>query len=73
MKKKPFITVAIALANFLLNFGVFAVSYNMLVTPYLHEEQRVENADFIMAYTSSMFAAITILTAVAFYFLVKKA
>lgn len=72
MKKKPLLAAAIALLNFVLNFAVFTVSYNILATPYLHEEQRVENADFIMAYTSSMFAAVTILSAVAFYFLLRK-
>lgn len=43
-----------------LNFMIFIVSYNYLVFPYLHEEQRVENAPYIFIYILPAFILVSI-------------
>jgi hypothetical protein len=70
--KAVFISIGVALITFVLNFITFLVTYNKLATPYINEEQRVENASFILTATIGSFAVIAILVGVAFYFFTKK-
>lgn len=56
----------------ILNFGLFLVLYNKLATPYLHEEQRVENADFIMSYALAGYVLLALLAAFAVWLFCKK-
>ena len=65
--KNILIAIAISVGNFFLNFFVFTLSYNRLATPFLVEEQRVENADFIMSVTAGSFAIVAILTCLVVY------
>lgn len=67
-----FLSVFLALSNFVLNFLVFTYSYNKLATPFLNEEQRVENADYIMSVSLSMFAIVATITGVAIFFISRK-
>ena len=60
------------LFSFISNFLVFVYSYNKLATPYIHEEQRVENADFIMTISISMFASVSLVMGIIIYFILKK-
>lgn len=66
-RKNILIVIAISVGNFIFNFLVFTLSYNRLVTPFLAEEQRVENADFIMSITAGSFAIVAILTGLVVY------
>ena len=70
--KRILISLGIALTSFFLNFITFLITYNKLATPYLHEEQRVENAFFILTATIGLFAAIAILIGIAFFLVAKK-
>lgn len=70
--KKILVFLIIGLANVALNFAVFIVSYNKLATPYLYEEQRVTNANFIMGYTLPGYLLIGLLTMVLVYFYKNK-
>lgn len=58
--------------NIAMNFAVFLVSYNKLATPFLSEEQRVDNADYIMTMTISGFVVVAILSALIIYFCYGK-
>ena len=62
----------IAIVNAIMNFAVFIVSYNKLATPFLVEEQRMDNADFIMTYILIGFAVVSIFVAFLLYFLVVR-
>ena len=44
-----------------MNFGIFVFGYNRLAVPFLLEEQRMANADFIMRVIVGAFALIAIL------------
>jgi hypothetical protein len=46
----------------ILNFGIFILAYNKFVFPYLHEEQRVENAPYIFIYIAPSFIVIAIIS-----------
>ncbi len=70
--KALFISLGIALVTFVLNFTTFLITYNKLATPYINEEQRVENAFFIFTVTIGSFAVIAILVGVSFYFFIKN-
>ena len=70
--KRILISLGIALTSFFLNFITFLITYNKLATPYLHEEQRVENAFFILTATMGLFAAIAIFVGIAFFLVAKK-
>lgn len=70
--KRILISLGIALTSFFLNFITFLITYNKLATPYLHEEQRVENAFFILTATIGLFAAIAMLMGIAFFLVAKK-
>jgi len=60
------------LVSFISNFLVFVYSYNRLATPFINEEQRVENADFIMTVSISMFACAALIIGAITYFILKK-
>lgn len=70
--KRILISFGIALTSFILNFVTFLITYNKLATPYLHEEQRVENAFFILTATIGLFATTAILVGIAFFLAAKK-
>ena len=72
LRNKVFLSVLAALTNFVATFLVFMYNYNHLATPYLHEEQRVDNAIYIFSTTILMFAAISVLTGIAVFFISRK-
>lgn len=55
-----------------LNFLLFTFVYNRIATPFLQEEQRVENADFIMSYVLFGYISIAAISTIVFYFCGKK-
>ncbi len=63
---------AVGLINIALNFTIFILSYNTLTTPFLHEEQRIENANHIITYILPGFVAIGIFTLVLLYLFLKN-
>ncbi len=69
--KRSIFALLVFLANFGLNFLIFTYSYNKLSTPYLNEEQRVDNAGYIMSGTLSMYL-ISALTVAILYFVISK-
>ena len=71
-QKKHTAACCISMASFLLNGAVFVISYNRLATPFLSEEQRVLNADFIMSVTVGAFGAVAIATGLSIYMLIRK-
>lgn len=49
---------AVAILCFIANFGIFVLGYDRLAVPFLSEEQRVENANFIMSTVIGLYAII---------------
>ncbi len=70
--KNIVLTSAISLISFVINFLIFTYSYNKLATPYLNEEQRVENADFIMSNTLLLFVTSAVIIGIMFYLFIKN-
>ena len=71
IRNKIFIVISVSIFSFIMNFLVFTISYNRLATPFLSEGQRVENANYIMNVTTSLFAIAAVLTGFAFYLLLR--
>lgn len=73
MKPKVFIrwviSVCIGLA---LNFGIFLLAYQKLTLPFIHEEQRVENAPYIFGYVLPANLIATMITLIFFQKLAKN-
>lgn len=69
--KRIFLISAIGLVTAAFNFFLFVTSYNRIATPYLHEEQRVENADFIMSVTLSGYILIAAASTLLIWFLCR--
>lgn len=70
---KPILwSVLVFLLSALLNLAVFFVSYWHLTFPYLHEEQRMDNAPQIFLYVVPSYFGIALILAAFVYFLVRK-
>lgn len=61
-KRKLLAAGGISIVSFVLNVAVFVMTYNRLATPFITEEQRVLNADFIMSFTVGAFAVVAVVT-----------
>lgn len=72
LRNKIFLSSIVAFSNFVITFLVFMYNYNHLATPYLHEEQRVDNAIYIFSSTILMFIAISVVTGLATYFVSRE-
>lgn len=70
--KNIIIISLVAIVNFAMNFVVFVLSYNKLATPFLLEEQRMENADYIMTNTLFGFFVVTAVSALVLYLFIGK-
>lgn len=55
-----------------LNFMIFLESYKKLAFPYMHEEQRVENAPYIFLYILPSFVLVAVISLVVFKIVAKK-
>ena len=66
------VAIGISLLCFLLNGGLFIYFYNQLATPFLGEEQRVANADYIMTVASASFALVAAVIGLITYLLTKQ-
>jgi len=74
MKTKTLIKdFVIVLLSSSLNFFVFLLAYKEFSFPYLHEEQRVENAPYIFTYVLPGFILISILVVIAHKLVIKFA
>ena len=72
MKKRIIVSILLAIFSFVLNGAVFVFSYNKLATPFLTEEQRVLNADFIMSVTTGSFAVVSIIIGILIFIVTRK-
>jgi hypothetical protein len=73
MTKKKLLSVGgLTLVSFVLNFAVFVMTYNRLATPFITEEQRVLNANFIMSITVGAFAIVAVLTGIAMWLILRE-
>jgi ABC-type antimicrobial peptide transport system permease subunit len=70
--KKAAGLIAFFVFSLLSNFLLFTVSYNKLATPFLHESQRVENADVIMKMILPGYALISTISVLLCFFLSRK-
>ena len=70
--KKNALIIFYGLVTAILNFVLFIVSYNHLAMPYLHEEQRMENADFIMSYALGGYILLAVLSAFVVWLACKR-
>ena len=65
-------TLAFILINSGLNIGIYLYSYKKLTFPFLHEEQRMDNAPYIFTHVIPSFLVVSICTIVLFYYIKKK-
>jgi len=65
--------VALAVASFAANAGIFVIAYNRLATPFLQEEQRVANANVILTEVTGAFALIAVLLGFGAYLMLRRA
>ena len=70
--KKFGIFCLVGLGNIGLNFAVFIFNYNKLATPYLNEDQRMLNAQYIMTISISEIVLVSVFTLVVIYLLKQK-
>lgn len=68
-KKALLASLLISVVSFAANISVFLHSYQRLAIPFINEEQRVINAEFIMTLTVGAFAAAAALTGALIYWL----
>ena len=61
-KKALLAALLISVVSFAVNVSVFLYGYQRLAIPFLNEEQRVINAEFIMTVIVGAFAAAAALT-----------
>lgn len=71
MKKVLAWTMA-SITGVVLQFGIFLVAYQKLTFPFLHEEQRAENAPYIFAYVLPAILIATIVSTFVFYLLSRN-
>lgn len=64
--KSLLIDTAIVFIGTALNFFVFLGAYKMLAFPYIHEEQRVDNAPYIFIYILPSFFVISLILLVLY-------
>lgn len=73
MKTKPLVSFFLwMVVSSVLNIAIFVLAYRQLVFPFLHEEQRVDNAPFIFIYVMPGFVLVSLITFVLFLFLMKS-
>lgn len=70
--KKIFAIATVSTLATSLNFVLFILFYNKLATPYLHEAQRVENADSIFFNALPCFGLIALVSTVLIYYFAAK-
>jgi hypothetical protein len=61
------IACLVSVFSFAMNFGIFVLGYNRLAVPFLLEEQRMANADFIMSVIVGAFALLAISVGLVVY------
>lgn len=55
-----------------LNFTIFMYSYKYLAFPFLHEEQRMDNAPYIFMYILPCFIASSFVAIVIYHLIINK-
>jgi hypothetical protein len=70
--KKYALASMVGIASFLSNFLLFVFAYNRIATPFLHEERRMENADFIMSYVVGGYLVVSVVSTVAIFLLYNR-
>jgi hypothetical protein len=63
---------AVSVGSLVANFSIFVFSYNRLATPFLVEEQRVTNANFILTVTLGGFVLVACITGVVVYWMLRR-
>ena len=64
--KSLFSYIVLVIVVSALNFMIFLESYKKLAFPYMHEEQRVENAPFIFLYILPGFVLVAVISLILF-------
>jgi hypothetical protein len=73
VKMRKFLSlVSVLFVSAVLNFGLFAIAYNKLATPYLHEAQRTDNAEVIIFFVLPGFAVLALISTLLTYVLSRK-
>lgn len=70
--KSLFSYVVLVIVVSTLNFMIFLESYKKLAFPYMHEEQRVENAPYIFLYILPGFVLVAVISLVLFKVVANK-
>jgi uncharacterized BrkB/YihY/UPF0761 family membrane protein len=70
--KSLLIDTAVVFIGTALNFFVFLEAYKRLAFPYIHEEQRVDNAPYIFIYVLPSFFVISLILLVLYKMLANR-
>lgn len=70
--KSYIFSILFFLGSAVLNLAVFFISYQKLTFPFLHEEQRMDNAPQIFLYVVPSYLLIALGLSVLVYFAIKK-
>ncbi len=60
--KKKLISIFAILISSVFNITIFLVTYEKLVFPFLHEDQRMDNAPYIFTYVIPGFVAASVIS-----------
>lgn len=69
--KTTLLVLCIAFLTFVANFAIFILAYSHTTTPFILEEQRQINADFIMSVIAPAFAGVAALVGGIVFWLTK--
>lgn len=62
---------ALTLMVFFVNFLIYIVSFNVLATPYLHEEQRLDSGLLMLKTTLPAYLISSVIISFVFYWVAK--
>lgn len=70
--KKLIIYLSLVLVNFIINFAIYNISFNLQATPFLQEEQRVDSGLLMLKTTFPAYFLSSVVIAMLFHFVNKK-
>lgn len=70
--KKFLLFTGLSIIVFMLNFGIYNLSFNAQATPFLQEEQRVASGILMLQTTIPAYIIVSVLTTVILFYLGSK-
>jgi len=70
--KTLIIYLSLAVVTFIINFAIYNFSFNLQVTPFLHEKQRVDSGVLMLKTTFPAYLVSSIVITLLFYIVNKR-